>query len=345
MEIISPLEAETRGLYSEIPELHAEKNNGRFLKMLIRDGCFILELFRILGNSKEIESNHPLASVAWAIPQFYGDLLLLENQIPFVVLKKLFETSKMPDEDYPLSLLALRFFNKAMRRPDEELEKMSEHLNDMSLHLLDLVRKSFITPELDHPPEEKKPAVPVISCITKLVKAGIKIEPPKAEADSFLAVKFKNGVIAMPKITVDYFMHSFLMNCRAFEQLHTDSSKHITVYAYFLDCLVNTAKDAEYLYEHNIINSYVGKNSEDVVQFINKLGKPEVETDQFYLYEVFDGVHRYYKNTYVRRATVELKDRYFNTPWSVISLLAAGVLLVLSFLQTYYTIYAYVNPK
>ncbi|KAG6671139.1 hypothetical protein I3843_Q013300 [Carya illinoinensis] len=342
MEIISPLVAEARGLYSEIPELHAEKNNGRFLKMLIRDGCFILELFRILGKSKKIESNHPLASVAWAIPQFYGDLLLLENQIPFVVLKKLFETSKMPDEDYPLSLLALRFFNKAMRRSDEELKKMSEHLND-SLHLLDLVRGSFITPELDQPPKEKKP-VPVISCITKLLKAGIKIKPAKAEADSFLAVKYKNGVIEMPKITVYYFMHSFLVSCRAFEQLHKDSSKHITVYAYFLDCLVNTAKDAEYLHEHNIINSYVGKNSE-VVQFINKLGKEmDVETHQFYLYHFFKDVNRRCEAKWKKQWT-GFKHRYFNSPWSFISLLAAGVLLVLTLLQTYYTIYAYVNPK
>ncbi|XP_035542109.1 UPF0481 protein At3g47200-like [Juglans regia] len=210
-------------------ELMSEKiNDPEFLKMLVLDGCFILELFRVLGKLEKDASNHPLASVAWAIPQFYGDLLLLENQIPFVVLKKLFETSKMPDEDYPLSLLALRFFNKVMRRSEDDLEKMSNNLND-SLHLLDLVRGSFITPDLDQPPEEKKP-VPVIYCITKLLKAGIKIKLREA-ADNFLAVKFNedNGVIEMPKITVDYFMHSFVVNCRAFEQLDNKSSKHIVV--------------------------------------------------------------------------------------------------------------------
>ncbi|KAF5471785.1 hypothetical protein F2P56_008555 [Juglans regia] len=312
-----------------------------FLRMLVLDGCFILELFRVLGKSKKIESDHPLASVAWAIPQFYGDLLLLENQIPFVVLKKLFETSKMPDEDYPLSLLALRFFNKVMRRSDEDLKKMSEKLND-SLHLLDLVRLSFITRDLDQPPEEKKP-VPVIYCITKLLKAGIKIKLREA-ADNFLAVKFKNGVIEMPKITVDYFMHSLVVNCRAFEQLDNKSSKHITVYAYFLDCLVNTAKDAEYLYEQNIIDGYVGKNSE-VVQFINKLGKEmDVETDQFYLFNFFGKVNHRYNVKWKVRWT-EFKHRYFNAPWSFISLLAALVLLVSTILQTYYTMYAYYHPK
>ncbi|KAF5459573.1 hypothetical protein F2P56_019512 [Juglans regia] len=209
MKIISP-EVEKIEFMSE------KIKNPEFLKMLVLDGCFILELFRILGKSepKKIESDHPLASVAWAIPYFYGDLLLLENQIPFVVLKKLFETSKMPDEDYPLSLLALRFFNKVMRRSEEDLEEMSEKvvIND-SLHLLNLVRLSFITRDLDKPPAtvKKTETVPAIYCITKLLKAGIKIKLREA-ADNFLAVKFDedNGVIEMPKITLDYFMHSLL---------------------------------------------------------------------------------------------------------------------------------------
>ncbi|XP_040999493.1 UPF0481 protein At3g47200-like [Juglans microcarpa x Juglans regia] len=295
----------------QIELMSEKKNDTAFLKMLVLDGCFILELFRILGKSepKKIESDHPLASVACAIPYFYGDLLLHENQIPFVLLKKLFETSKMPDEDYPLSLLALRFFNKVMRRSEKDLEEMSEKvvIND-SLHLLNLVRSSFITPDLDKPPAtvKKTETVPAIYCITKLLKAGIKIKLREA-ADNFLAVKFNedNGVIEMPKITVDYFMHSFVVNCRAFEQLDNKSSKHITVYAYFLDCLVNTAKDDEYLYEHNIIDSYVGKNSE-VVQFINKLGKEmDVKTNRFYLYDFFRKVDARYNKTWKSNCGVQ----------------------------------------
>ncbi|KAG2685646.1 hypothetical protein I3760_10G134800 [Carya illinoinensis] len=352
MKKIRRLEAQARGFYSEKIEFESDQENDTFLKMLILDGCFILELFRVLGKQRQLESDvqsdHPISSVAWALPHLYGDLLLLENQIPFVVLKTLFGETRRPDDqdDHDsLTLLALRFFNKVMRRSDEELRKIEgeKDLNN-SLHLLDLVRQSFITPDLDQPPEgENSETVPVIYCITKLLKAGITIK--LREADSFLAVKFKNGVIEMPKITVDYFMHSFVVNCRAFEQLHEKiSSKHITVYAYFLDCLVNTAKDVEYLYERKIIASYVGKNSE-VVQFINNMGKEiDVETHQFYLYNFFGKVNRRYKNTYHVNWT-GLKHRYCNTPWSCISASAAFVLLGLTFLQTYYTIYAYVNPK
>jgi hypothetical protein len=66
--------------------------------------------------------------------------------------------------------------------------------------------------------------------------------------------------------------------------------------------------------------------------------------DQFYLSQLFKQVdERYHNKGKVQWAS--FKRRYCNTPWTFISALAALVLLVLTFLQTYYTIYAYVNPK
>jgi len=162
------------------------------------------------------------------------------------------------------------------------------------------------------------------------------------EADSFLDVKFRkgklrNGVIQMPNITMDYHMKSFLLNCLAFEQLHNSRTKQFTVYANFLDCLVNTAKDVDYLCDQNIIENYYGKGG-DVVLFINKMGKDlAFDDDQFYLSQLFKDVDECYRNKfYVQVAS--FKRRYFNTPWSFISALAALYLLVLTFLQTYYTI-------
>jgi hypothetical protein len=110
---------------------------------------------------------------------------------------------------------------------------------------------------------------------------GIKLKQRKAE--SFLDVKFRKGAIQMPKIIIDYTMKTFLLNCVAFEQLHDSLSKHFTVYATFLDCLVDTASDVGHLCESNIVDSYFG-NYDDVAQFINKMGKDLVfDDDQFYL--------------------------------------------------------------
>jgi hypothetical protein len=274
------LVAEARKCYSK--EMNVESitdHNDRFLKMIVVDGCFLIELFRKADKQKLFDFNDPLATMAWAVPYIYGDLLLLENQIPFSVLEKLFETSKMPGEsDASLSLLALRFFNKVMQRPKQVIECFTSRPNQTApSHLLDLVRSSFLTPHLE--PSQKnegdKQTCRLIHCISKLRRAGIKFE--LREADSFLDVKFRkrilrNGVIQMPNITMDYHMKSFLVNCLALEQLHKSCTKQFTVYANFLDCLVNTAKDVDYLCDRNIIENYFGKDG-DVVQFINKMGK------------------------------------------------------------------------
>jgi hypothetical protein len=170
------------------------------------------------------------------------------------------------------------------------------------------------------------------------------------DADSFLDVKFKkgkgifgNGVIEMPNITMHYHMKSFLVNCVAFEQLHNPPSKQFTVYARLLDCLVNTSKDVDHLCETEIFDNYFGKDG-DIVQFINKMGKDLAfdrdQTDQFYLSHLFRDVNDCYRNNW-KVLSARIKARYFDSPWSLISLLAAIVLLLLTLLSTFYTVYAY----
>ena len=212
MGSIRPLAKEARECYSK--EINLESFNDdddRFLKMMVLDGCFLIELFLKAADKK---SKDPLALIPRAVPYVFGDLLLLENQIPFFVLEKLFQTCKMREEsDASLSLLALRFFNKVMRRPDGVIEKFLKRPtpNDrkLPLHLLDLVRSSLLVPS------ENKGNTPtacrLIHSISKLRRAGIKLKQRKAE--SFLDVKFKSGVIQMPNIIMNYNMKTFLLNC------------------------------------------------------------------------------------------------------------------------------------
>jgi hypothetical protein len=151
-------------------------------------------------------------------------------------------------------------------------------------------------------------------------------------------MKFRYGVIEMPTITIDNFMSSLLLNCVAFEQCHNSDSKHVTTYATFLDCLVNTDKDVGYLCDRNIIENDFG-NDAKLARLINNLGKDVAfDINLCYLSKLFNEVHEYYGNSWhVQYAS--FKYTYFNTPWSFISAAAAFVLLVLAFLQTFFTIY------
>ncbi|XVE79917.1 hypothetical protein DITRI_Ditri14bG0095600 [Diplodiscus trichospermus] len=331
LKAIHPLEMKARDCYSET--IHLDTNE--FIEMMVLDGCFIIELFRKVGRLVKSQSDDPLFSMAWILAFFYRDFLRLENQIPYFILECLFDLTKMPGEESgpSLSSIALEFFNNAMLRADADIAKYHDLKGK---HLLDLVRMSFIPPDHAEPHRGKAPTH-VIHCVSKLRHAGIKLNPGKA--DSFLVVKFRRGVIEMPTITIDDFMSSFLMNCVAYEQCHSNCSKHFTTYATLLDCLVNTYKDVEYLIDRNIMENYFGTDAE-VARFFNNLGKDiAFDIDICYLSGLFDDVNQYYKNSrHVQWAS--FKYTYFNTPWSFLSALAALILLLLTLAQTFFTIYS-----
>ncbi|KAF5471846.1 hypothetical protein F2P56_008612 [Juglans regia] len=248
----------------------------------------------------------------------------------------------MPSEEessLSLSLLAMQFFNEAtgLQRPHDFLCSWFRDLKGW--HLLDLLHLSFI-PKEDITQSSGTPNH-VMHSFSKLRCSGIKFN--LVQAESFLLVKFKNDVIEMPHLTLDKFTCSFLSNCVAFEQCHCYVSTHFTTYATFLGCLVGSANDAGYLRHHNIVDNNLD-NDHKVACFINKMGKDVIIDGNFYLSKLFDNVDEYYRNSWnVQQAT--FKHKYFETPWSFISALAAFVLLSLAIAQTFYTIMAYLHRK
>ncbi|OWM79115.1 UPF0481 protein At3g47200 [Punica granatum] len=339
MKAIEPLVPSARECYSEVIHLDTDE----LIEMMILDGCFMIELFRKNKKLALFEANDPLVTMAWIFPFFYRDFLQLENQIPYFILERLFELTKVSpkESDHSLAEIALEFFNNAMQRSDKDI---ANYHNIGGRHLLDLVRSSFM-PQATPLPEPPRRSVPtdVIHCVSKLRRAGIKLQRAKDQR-SFLVVSFQKGVLEMPTITIDDFMSSFLLNCVAYEQCHHSSSKHITTYATLLDCLVNTYKDVEYLCDRNIIENYFGTDT-DVAKFINNLGKDVAfDIDRCYLAKVFDEVHLYYNNSW-HVYWASFKYTYFDTPWSFISALAALILLLLTVTQTFYTVYQFYNHK
>ncbi|XP_057718445.1 UPF0481 protein At3g47200 [Arachis stenosperma] len=340
LESLAPLESRARECYSEALQLDTHD----FIEMMVLDGCFIIELFRKVARLVPFELNDPLVTMSWILPFFYRDFLKLENQIPFFILQRLFEVSNIPQDKSTSSLtaLALEFFNNILLRPDEVIAQKSTTAKGM--HLLDLIRSSFI-PNDEQVAEPKTVSTPthVIQCVSKLRCSGIKINPGN-DKETFLQVTFKHGVIEMPMLTVDDFMSSFLLNCVAFEQCYSSCSKQFTTYVTLLDCLINTYRDVEYLCDRNIIENHFGTEGE-VASFVNNAGKDvAVDLEMCYLSRLFNEVHQYYSNSWhVQWAT--FKYRYFDTPWSFISALAAFVLLLLTVAQTYFAAYQYFDPQ
>lgn len=220
-----------------------------------------------------------------------------------------------------------------MERPDRVLERFG---NLEGKHLLDFFRLSFIPP----PPPQQKPRriggdelLELIPCAKKLDAAGIEFKPKKG--DTVLAIRFHNGVLEIPHISIDDFITAFLLNSVAFEQCYSDCPKHMTAYATFMGCLINNlVTRAEFLCEQKIVENYFG-TADDLTHFFNNLGK-EVS---------FDIGNNYLSNVFVDVRWAEFKDTYFNSPWSFISALAASILLLLTMIQAFFDVYPFAGGK
>ncbi|XP_062166174.1 UPF0481 protein At3g47200-like [Alnus glutinosa] len=326
------------------------------------DSC----IFRLPPKFKEIQGLSYVPQLVSIGPYYRGkpDLETME-ELKWQYLAYLVNSTKKDLEHY---LESIRPLEKKARdcyagvidlNSDDFLEMMvldailgTRYDGDMSrfyelkyLHLLDLARSIFIPPDdkellMDicegFPLEYRYRPVNTIPCISKLRRAGIKVK--RRKKDSFLVVEFLRGEIEMPNIILNDLMCSFLVNCVAFEQCHNNSSKHFSVNALFLDCLVNTADDVEYLCDHLVIENYIETDTK-AASFINNLGKGlAFDWDYIQFFNLCFLVNEYYRNRLNRQWT-SLKREYFDKPWLWISGSFALVIFFLSFLQTYYTIH------
>ncbi|KAF2321666.1 hypothetical protein GH714_001008 [Hevea brasiliensis] len=315
----------------------------QLIEMMILDGIFIIKLLCKVGKLVQEDPDDPIFKSQWIYYSLSRDLLRLENQIPFFVLRNLFEQSISADSRKGLSLteLILKFFHHSMPEHHRKVRDRFKNNHDWK-HLLDFLRSTFI------PSAQEKASnnddLRLIQPVEKLRASGIKFKQSRTATESFLDIKFKpHGVLEIPCLITDDFIGSFLLNCLAFEQCFKDHSSHFTSYVIFMGCLINTTFDAGYLREHGIIENYFGTDKE-VVKYFNDVSKDILfNIKGSYLAKVFEEVNKYYKNTWhVRWA--EFKYTYFDSPWAFMSALAALILLILTMFQSFFAAYGYFNP-
>ncbi|KAM7489007.1 hypothetical protein LguiB_026491 [Lonicera macranthoides] len=107
-----------------------------------------------------------------------------------------------------------------------------------------------------------------IPCVTKLAESGMKFE--KIGGNSF-DIKFRNGVMQIPTLTIEDRTKSFFRNLIAYEEYHQSTYFHFIVdYVKFMDSLIDSPKDVEILCRGGIIDNWLG-DDEAVSNMFNKL--------------------------------------------------------------------------
>ncbi|GKV51240.1 hypothetical protein SLEP1_g57907 [Rubroshorea leprosula] len=355
---------EIRGCYAG--PLHNIRENA-LVEMMLLDGCFIIELIR------ENQTQTQKIDVDFRNFNRFSlkrDLLLVENQLPFFVLKELLPMTGEPNQEnvQDFILMALRFFSRVMPGYGIGI-KPSLVIDDQNIkNLLGLVHGSWV-PSLEARLNYSKNRASYRGwnfkhSATELHEAGIKFKFKKMdnvksmidikcendvariifkEMDNekgFFDIKFENGVLWIPTIKMYAYTDSILRNFIAHEQCHNNYPRYVTDYVTFMDCLINTRKDVELLRHSGIIvNNGLG-DDEVVATTFNRLCDSIVFSGKNFYSEIFINVGNYCDRKW-NLWMANLKHKYFNTPWALISFLAAVSLLMLAAVQTIYSHLSY----
>ncbi|KAI3835062.1 hypothetical protein MKX03_020356 [Papaver bracteatum] len=319
---IKKIESKARRCYSEPIDL----NSGEFVKMMVIDGLFIIELLIEIGLGKvPFEFNLLLGN------RVTMDLLLLENQLPLFVLKCLFDQIELPAKIERWSLMDIIVYflsSDTMNLVPEGTNHFNGHGEQCegAKHLLDLLGTML---QLLRGKE------------TSLNRAGVRFKKG-SKTESFMDVKFcSEGIFEIPPTDIYNGTDTVFRNLIACEQLYS-GRYDMTSYSVLMDSLINSAEDVAVLREAGIFRNFLGCD-EDVSNIFNKLGLEVILKENSYS-NLEKKVHRYYKKRrHIWKAT--LKREYFNNPWAIISVFAAGLLILLTIISTVFGILQVVLPK
>ncbi|KAK4603332.1 hypothetical protein RGQ29_012036 [Quercus rubra] len=280
---VMELEKEARECYAGPIDYSPDE----FVKILVIDGCFIIELLRKSADVELREENDPIFSMACMLQFLFHDLILLENQVPWMVLEHLFNVVS-------LIKLLTKFFHKFyFAEPACGFPPIGN-----TKHILDAFGKLLVSPI----GEDKGPDWTLLPSATTLAEAGLKIKRGESRA-------LNNA--------------TQIVNLGSLPMLYSWTTS------------LTLPRTVDILCENKIIKNWL--NSEDAIPFFNKLYY-NANVKEIYYQSLCKRVNIHCNRRWPRWRAMLVRN-YFNTPWAILSTVAAAILLILSFLQTWYATY------
>ncbi|KAK9117511.1 hypothetical protein Sjap_016458 [Stephania japonica] len=311
--------------------------------------------------AKSIESriqSHPLSkSCIYRVPEklrskaeaeLRRDLLLLENQIPFIVLEKLLN---LTSEKYDIHKIIKPFFNGILPASVQDDRAAAPNYGK---HLLDLLRSYLILSSnpLECYDEELTKTLQFYDweptkCATDISEAGVKFKTSTRYGNyGLFDIKFDNGALEIPPFRFGESVTVLFRNLIALEQCQ--GHQHlVTSYVFLLHGLLKSPDDVKLLRPSMIVGR-LAIDDQTVVNEVKNLCKGVV-LNEFYYKSLCHGVNAYCrtdcwrkcKATWERDYLKPLRRDYFNTPWAFVSFAAAVILLLLTTIQTLYSLLSY----
>ncbi|KAK4285200.1 hypothetical protein QN277_001930 [Acacia crassicarpa] len=328
---VNNLVPNVRASYSETINLTQQE----LVKLILMDAGFIIELFISCYNETFGPSNNDKLSQQWLDHSIREDLLLIENQLPFFIIEELFNKASLKNHDgtrlppfLELAYHYFRYYNVQLLEPKPQVEV--KHFT----HLIRLFYLRDKMPKRDSFCNERSHILSYNA--NALQEAGIKLKP--SEDKCFLNLKLSgHKTLEIPHVSVDACAALVFRNVIAFERCHCPHEAYITDYALLLDLLIDTSKDVDLLVKKKIVNHYLG-DSHKVASLVNGLwvnvGQSKFNSEYR---DICKGLNDFCGDSCMRRKATLRRD-YCNTPWRTVASVAGSILLVLTIVQTIFSI-------
>lgn len=193
--------------------------------------------------------------------------------------------------------------------------------------------------------------------VRDLKRAGIRVIPNPSSGNSFLwddinfTSKWFSGELRLPLSYYNEVTTYLFRNIIAY-QMCTDvrCEYEFCSYISFMDSLIDNAEDVKELTLSGVVQNLLGSD-QDLANLFNELGE-DLPTKMYSGFSRTDSLAFNKKYIFVKQQIekhyttkwrtwlAEAYNTYFNTPWAVIAFLAASLVLILTFIQTLFTIHS-----
>ncbi|KAF7849867.1 hypothetical protein BT93_L0183 [Corymbia citriodora subsp. variegata] len=328
LESLKKVVRELEGSYESLDLKWKECTGDQFLKLMITDGYFTLEIMRTATKNNDYASNDPIFSVHrlnYIVPYM---LFAIEDDgrehrhNSTRIQCADFNPTTQDDIVDDVNKLILKFYY-----PDRNINVLGR-----CLRVMDVFRKGLLMEPSEGRPlrknvraEATEKTEPIIRSATELNRAWIRLRKTNSLKDIF----FASGVLKLPVIKVEVATESLFLNAMMFERLHIGAGNEVTSYVTFMDKIINNEEDVALLRAQDIIHNDT-RSDEAVVKLFNSLCREVMLPSNSSLNAVQESINEY---CYKRRTKwlCGLSDylAYFNTPWATLSLIFT---IILSFL-------------
>lgn len=243
------------------------------------------------------------------------------------------------------SVSGLKILNVLIKKPLKFLVKVPwkiiSHLPGISILAAPLGNLLFNEDE-KHEDEEsggKPPLVEeiMIPSVTELTKAGVKFLPTKGDLKT-IAFDVKTATLHLPTVSLDVNTEVLLRNLVAYETSVESGPMVFTRYTELINGIIDTEDDVKLLRQKGIILNRM-KNDEEVAKLWNGMSRSVRLTKVAFIDKVLVDVNKFYNTRWSVKSRQFLKTYVFGS-WQILTLLAAALLLFLTCVQAFCSVYS-----